>query len=133
MRRIRIRGSRRRRRAAIAAAGSSLAAVLVLGTFGFTAANTVPATKAGDGSGAVSGFVVSSIKYNLNATSPGNVDSVTFTLDPTPPVGSTMKIQLAPAGSWYPCTNSGANITCGTTSPQATVAAVTNLRIVVAQ
>jgi len=111
----------------------ALAALLMAVTYAFTAANTVPASKAGDGTGAISGFVVSTIKYNLNATSPQNIDSVTFTLDSTPAAGSTMKIQLDAAGSWYTCTNSGANITCVTTSPQATVAGATNLRVVVAQ
>jgi hypothetical protein len=126
-------GWKRRRRAAAWTVTFVVVVVLALGTFAITAANTVPATKAGDGSGAVSGFVVSAIKYNLNATSPGNIDSVTFTLDSTPAAGSTMKIQLAAAGSWYSCTNAGANLTCATTSPQATVAGASTLRIVVAQ
>jgi hypothetical protein len=110
-----------------------LTAVLVAGTYAFTAANTVPGSKAGDGSGTITGFVLSSIHYNLNSTSPGNIDSVTFTLDSTPPAGSTIKAQLDSAGSWYTCTNSGASVTCTTTSPQATVAGATQLRVIVSQ
>src|SRR5690242_14466802 len=108
-------------------------AALAVGGYAYTNSNTVAASQAGDGTGAISGFVVSSVKYNLNATNPGNIDSVTFTLDSTPPSGSTIKTQLAPAGSWYTCTNSAANVTCPVTTPQATVAAATNLRVVVAQ
>jgi predicted outer membrane repeat protein len=107
--------------------------ILVAGTYAFTNANTVPGSKAGDGSGSVTGYVLSSVHYNLNATSPQNVDSVTFTLDSTPVSGGAIKAQMDPAGSWYSCTNSGANVTCTTTSPQATVVGATSLRVVIAQ
>ncbi|MGZ8578256.1 MAG: hypothetical protein ACXWWX_01860 [Actinomycetota bacterium] len=106
---------------------------LVAGTYAFTAANTVPASKAGDGTGAVTGYVLSSVHYNLNATSPQNVDSVTFTLDSAPVGGSTLKTQLDAAGSWYTCTFVATSVTCLTTSPQATVVGATNLRVVIAQ
>jgi hypothetical protein len=105
---------------------------IVAGTYAFTAANTVPDTKAGDGQGTVTGYVLSSVHYNLNATNPANIDSVTFTLDSTPVAGSTLRAQLAPAGSWYSCTNAGTAVTCTTTAPQATVLAATNLRVIIA-
>jgi hypothetical protein len=109
-----------------------LAFAIVAGTYAFTAANTVPASKAGDGSGAVTGYTVSAIHYGLNATNPANVDSVTFTLDSAPVAGSTLRVQLAAGGSWYSCTNAGANVSCTTTAPQATVLGITALRVVVA-
>jgi hypothetical protein len=109
-----------------------LSGAIVAGTYAFTAANTVPATKAGDGSGAITGYVLSSVHYNLNATNPANVDSVTFTLDSAPVAGSTLRAQLAPAGSWYACTNAGTSVSCTTTAPQATVLAATSLRVIVA-
>jgi hypothetical protein len=105
---------------------------IVAGTYAYTAANTVPDTKAGDGQGTVTGYVLSSVHYNLNATNPANIDSVTFTLDSTPVAGSTLRAQLAPAGSWYSCTNAGTAVTCTTTAPQATVLAATNLRVIIA-
>jgi hypothetical protein len=107
-----------------------LGGAIVAGTLAFTDANTVPASKAGDGSGAVTGYVVTGIHYGLNGTNPGNVDSVSFTLDSTPVAGSTLRAQIG--GNWYSCTNTGAAVTCATTSPQATVLPVTSLRIVVA-
>lgn len=103
------------------------------GVYAYTASNTVSASQAGDGSGAITGFVVSSVKYNLNTSNPSNIDSVTFSLDSSPTAGSTLKAQLAPAGSWYTCTNVSTAVTCTVTSPQATVAAATNLRVVIAQ
>ena len=85
----------------------ALVLVLAGATYAFAAANTVPASKAGDGSGAISGYVVSAIHYNLNAITPTNIDSVTFTLDSAPVAGSTIKIKLVAAGStWYTCTPS---------------------------
>jgi hypothetical protein len=106
---------------------------IVAGTYAFTAANTVPDTKAGDGQGTVTGYVLSSVHYNLNATNPANIDSVTFTLDSTPVAGSTLRAQLAPAGSWYTCTNVTTAVTCTTVLPtQATVLAATNLRVIIA-
>jgi hypothetical protein len=109
--------------------------LVVLGLSAFitamTAANTVPASKAGDGSGAISGYTVSAVHYNLNTTNPQNIDSVTFTLDSAPVAGSTVKIKLVAAGStWFSCTMTGANASCTTTG--ATVAPADQLTVVVA-
>jgi hypothetical protein len=106
-----------------------LAGAIVAGTFAFTAANTVPGTHAGDGSGVVSGYTVTNVHYNLNAN-PVTIDSVAFTVDAIPPAGSTMKVQLVPAGTWYDCTNAAAVLTCTTTGQ--TVVPVTTLRVVIA-
>jgi hypothetical protein len=96
------------------------------------AANTVPASAAGDGAGAISGYTVSAVHYNLNATNPQNIDSVTFTTNVTVPAGSTVKIQLDGA-NWYTCAGQGStSISCTTTSPQATVSSATSLRVVIA-
>jgi len=127
MRILRIRHKRRR---------SVLAALVVAGVVGsaayaFTATNTVPASTAGSGSGAISGYTVSAIAYTLNGTTPTNLDAVTFTIAPT--AASVVKIQLAAAGSWYTCANAAGSVTCNTTAPQATVAAAPNLTVVATQ
>lgn len=110
----------------------SVAALMGLAGSAFTAANTLPTdTQAGDGARAITGYTVSNVHYGLNATNPEDIDSVTFSLDSTPPAGSTMKIQLAAAGDWYSCTNAAAALTCPTTEPQATVAGSSNLRVIV--
>ena len=99
----------------------------------FLAANTVPASKAGDGAGAVTGYSVSGIHYVL-AANPQQVASVDFVLDSAPPAGSTVKVQLAAAGPWFDCTMSGTpsvNAACTTTG--ATVLGATNLTVVAAQ
>lgn len=99
--------------------------------FAFTASNTVPDTKAGDGTGTVTGYVVSSVHYGLKASDPTKADSVTFNLDSTPVAGSTIKTKVG--GVWYACTNTAAAVTCDTTvGTQATVAPITSLQVVVA-
>lgn len=105
-----------------------LAGVLSVGAYAFTASNTVPSTNAGQGTGTVSGYTVSSVAYNLNATSPQNVDSATFTISPTS--ATTVKAQFAAAGTWYSCSNSGGSVTCATTSPQLTASGATQLTVV---
>jgi hypothetical protein len=114
---------------AILGSAVAVGAVGVAG-FAFTASNTVPNTKAGDGTGTVTGYVVSSVHYGLNGTDPTKADSVTFNLDSTPIGGSTIKTKVD--GNWYTCTNVAAAVTCATTSPQATVQPITSLEVVVA-
>jgi hypothetical protein len=108
--------------------------VLVFATaaFAFAATNTVPASFAGEGASVTSGYTISNVAYNLNATTASNIDSVTFTLNAA---ASTVKIKLVVAGSnYYSCTNtSGLNWSCNTTSPQATVSAADELRVIATQ
>jgi len=103
-------------------------------TYAYAAANVVPASKAGDGRGTISGYTVvsTSVHYNLNASNPQNIDSVTFTTTTAITSGSTVKIKLVAAGStWYTCTVAGGtNVTCTTTG--ATVLAADSLRVVIA-
>ena len=119
---------RRRRRTLIVA---FLALSIGTGVYAYAAANTVPGSSAGSGSGAISGYTVSAIVYTLNATTPTNLDQVAFTIAPT--TASTVKVQLAAAGSWYSCTNTAGSVTCTTTAPQATALAATQLTVDAAQ
>lgn len=114
--------------------GGIAVAAVVVNSFALTASNTVPASVAGAGSGAISGYAVSAVHYNVNATNPQNIDSVTFDVDVAPPAGATLKIKLVAAGStYYSCTNVLTAVTCTTTSPQATVSASDQLLVIAAQ
>jgi hypothetical protein len=108
--------------------------VLAAATYAFAAANTVPPSKAGDGSGVVSGYTVSAIHYALNGTNPTTIDTVTFTLDTAPVAGSTIKIKLIAAGStWFTCTNAGTAVTCNNGSTlSAPVSTADSLEVVIA-
>jgi archaellin len=105
--------------------------VLVFATtaFAFAASNTVPASYAGEGASVTSGYTVTSVAYNLNATTPSNIDSVTFTLNAA---AGTVKIRLVTAGSYYSCTNTGGNNWSCTTAG-ATVNAADEFRVVASQ
>jgi len=111
---------------------SAVLLAVVGGVLGMAASNTVPSTKAGDGTGAISGYVVSSVAYTLNGSNAGNIDEVAFSLDATPAAGATLKAKLESSGStWYTCSNTGTSVTCDTTTPQATVSGADELRVVV--
>lgn len=106
----------------------AIAIAVAIATYALTASNTVPGSNAGIGSGAVSGYTVSSISYTLNGSSPQNIDQVAFTISPSS--ATTVKAQVTTAGSWYSCVNASGSVTCNTTSPQATVAAADQLTVV---
>ena len=103
-------------------------AVVAGGSYAFTASNTVPTTQAGQGTGTVSGYTVSSVAYTLNGSTPTNIDAVTFTISPAS--ATTVKAQLVAAGTWYSCTNTAGAVSCATTSPQMTVATAATLNVV---
>jgi hypothetical protein len=111
------------------------------GAYAFTASNTVPATTAGAGAGAVSGYTVTNIHYVLDATTPGNIDSLSFTISPAVPTGSGGTVTISAALSTggpinYTCTpnTAGTTVTCATITPtQLTAALLTGITVVAAQ
>jgi len=111
------------------------------GAYAFTASNTVPSSTAGAGSGAVSGFTVTNLHYSLNATTPLNIDSLTFTVSPVIPNTGSGKVIvqaiLTTGGpNTYTCTTdaTGATVTCPTTSPtQLTADKLSSVTVVAAQ
>src|SRR3984885_6041383 len=111
------------------------------GVYAFTASNTVPLTTAGTGAGAVSGYTVTNIHYVLDATTPANIDSLTFTISPAVPStgGGTVTISAALSTGGptnYTCTpnTAGTTVTCPTATPtQLTTALLTGITVVAAQ
>jgi hypothetical protein len=94
-----------------------LVIVLASGFYAFAAANTVEASAAGYTGTEVSGYDVTAIVYNLNATDPSLVDTINFTVTPTTglTVAAITKIQTETGGTWTDCV-----VTPGT-APSATV------------
>ena len=110
------------------------------GAYAFTSSNTVPSTVAGAGAASVSGFTVTNLHYNLDATTPTNVDSLTFAITPAVPNTGTGKVLVQVALTTggpnnYSCTTDtgGTNVTCSTTSPALTAGAVTGVTVIAAQ
>lgn len=83
-------------------------------------------TRAGAGAQSIGSYSVSNIAYNLNATMPQYIDSVSFTLSPS--TAGSVRIRLD--GTWYAC-SSGGSITCATTSPQAQAVTAWNTSLAV--
>jgi len=117
-----------------------VAAVVAGGAYAFTAANTVPASNAGSGSGTVSGYTVTNLHYSLNSSTPNNIDSLTFTISPAIPNTGSGKVNVQAAltsggPSNYTCSTdtAGTTVTCATTSPQLTTDKLTTVTVVAAQ
>lgn len=72
-----------------------------------TASNDVAGARAGAGSGAISGYAVSSISYVLDEAT---IEAVTFVLSPGG--ATTVRARLAPSEPWTPCTVAGAAVSC---------------------
>jgi len=113
-----------------------LAIAIAGGVYGFAAANSVPASAAGYSASVVSGYTITNIVYDLNATDPTLVDKITFLAAPSTGtlVAALAKIQTATAGAWTSCvlvagTAPSMTVTCTTTGLP--IADITALNIVV--
>ena len=97
-------------------AALAIAGIVAASGAAFAAANTVPDTKAGYGSGAVSGMVVTNVAYHEYTSDPTKVDSVSFTADAA---ADAVKIRLVTAtpGTWYTCTPTLLVYTCAIGTP----------------
>ena len=104
-----------------------LVLILSVAVYGFAAANVVPGSSAGDGSGAISGYTISNIHYALNPANPGNIQTVTFTIAPA--AASDVRITMD-GTTWSTCSNTAGAVSCSVT--QAALTAM-NLRVVAAE
>jgi hypothetical protein len=99
--------------------------VLAGSTYAFAAANTFPdeAGYAGDGSGTISGYVVTNISYTVSGD---NITAVAFTLDAN---ANTVKASLDGAGL-VDCSGADTSWSCPISG---TVLSATSLRVVAVQ
>lgn len=114
-------------------AAAAVFSIVAVSALGFAATNTVPSSNAGDGSGTVSGYTISNIHYNLNATNPATADSVVFDISPAVPSGGTVEISFDGGSTWPATCGTGGTITCTFSTPQSIGAGFTSLRVVAAQ
>ena len=105
--------------------------LLFVGTaaYAFTAANSVPPTRAGDGFAAISGYTVTNVEYNLDATNPANIDSLEFDLDAA---AGTVKAKVLTSASYTDCTGGPTHFTCDL-SPNPTVLSADQLSVIAVQ
>jgi len=104
-----------------------LALILAAAVYGFAAANTVPDTYAGDGSGTILGYTVSNVAYTLNGDgNPSDIDLVSFTLSAA--AGQAF-VSFDGGATWITCSIAGGtNVSCGSLNESVTAAA--SLRVV---
>jgi len=110
--------------------------VLVLSAtaYAFAAANTVAASKAGDGSGTIAGYTVSSIKYVHDASAREKVASVSFdvgsTVDDANVYARFLDSGSSPVGAWSNvCTFASNRYSC-TFPASVSLVTVTSLQVV---
>jgi hypothetical protein len=111
-------------------AGVAIIAVLALAAFGFAAANTVPESGAGDGSGDISGYTVSNIHYTLAGA---DIDIVSFDLVPTAGAGAAQTVVAEIDGQQAVCTVGGSYDWDCNFATNPTAAAAASLRVIAAQ
>jgi hypothetical protein len=107
-------------------------AVLILASsvYAIAASNTIPTSKAGDGSGVINGYTVSNIQWMFNADY-SKIMMVKFNLDS---IASMVKAKFISTGlSWYSCTYNVSEWECDTTSPQLSLTDADQLRVIAIQ
>ncbi|MBC8503992.1 MAG: hypothetical protein ISR58_17365 [Anaerolineales bacterium] len=88
------------------------AIILAAATYGFAAANTFSGGstvgRMGEGSGAISGYDVTSVSFTLNSANPHQITAVALVLD-----NSATGVQVSLDGAtWDTCSGSGVNWSC---------------------
>ncbi|TAK14899.1 MAG: hypothetical protein EPO32_00080 [Anaerolineae bacterium] len=113
----------------------SALALLLVTVVAFAAANSVPETGAGDGTGVVSGYTVTAIDWDIQAANPLLVDNVVFTVTPTAGAGNATEVYVTvdAGANWITCTNVLTVWTCDFTATDPTVLSVVALRVVAIQ
>ena len=108
-----------------------LVLILAASIYGFANTNTVPGTSAGDGAGAISGYNVINVTYDIFTDGvPTDIDLISFDLQATV---NSVWVSLDNGTTWRDCTSaiSGTTVTDCNMNDFA-VSSATNLRIVAA-
>lgn len=102
--------------------------------YGYAATNVVTESGAGDGSGDISGYTITNIDYNLLASDPTKVESVS--LDVTATAGAAapddVRITVDAGTTWITCTGPATNTwTCAFTAlSEPSVTTISTLQVV---
>lgn len=115
-------------RAVYAAVFFMIAVLMGLSIQALTSSNALGETSAGDGTGNISGYEISSIDYDL-ADDPTFLAQVEFDLTPAP---GTAEVVIEIGGNTYDCATTGDHAVCDTSSPPLPVAEAEALRVIAA-
>ena len=85
--------------------------IVAAGIYAFAAANVVPESGAGDGTGTISGYTITNVTYDTNDDgNPTTLDEVTFDIDPTAGAGTPTEVfveVVAGTDNWFSCAAGG--------------------------
>jgi len=104
-----------------------LTVLFAVAAYAFTASNTVPASKAGDGNGAISGYSVSSVVYTLDPADVTKIQKVAFTLDAA---ATSAQASVTGAAPFQSCAIAGGTAVTCTFGTEPTVLSATSLRVI---
>ncbi|MBC2724838.1 MAG: hypothetical protein HGJ97_19655 [Desulfosporosinus sp.] len=110
--------------------------VLTIGviSYGYAAANVVPESGAGEGSGDVSGYTISNIDYALLSTDPTKVESVSIDISATDGASdpTDVRITVDSGTTWITCTGPTVSTwACAFTSElEPSISAIDSLEVV---
>jgi hypothetical protein len=111
--------------------------ILAATVYGFAAANTVPTSYAGDGSGTISGYEICNVAYSIYGdTDPTDIDQLTFELHATGAScasavnAGTVYVSFTGGAPWIDCSPGApaSSITCAGLSQS--VSAASSLRVI---
>jgi hypothetical protein len=112
-----------------------LALVLSVTTYAFAAANTVPNTAGGDGTGTIAGYDITNVTYTLDSSNT-DITKVSFSASTTvspAPTAPVFKVLIAPGTTWVTCVDGSVAGTYDCSGTFGTVKAATSLRVVAIQ
>lgn len=106
-----------------------LTALFAVAAYAYTATNTVPASSAGDGAGAVSGYTVTPNNplYVLDGADQSKIKSVGFTLSAA---ANQVLVSVTGAAPFQSCTAGGGDSWTCTFTTEPTVLSATSLRVI---
>ncbi len=105
----------------------TLAGLMTVGNYAFTASNAVGQSAAGQGSETISGYTITNVSYTLDTSSgTANVSGASFDIAPTTGSGepAVVRARLTATGTYQNCSKStGTTWTCSFTGVTALSAA----------
>jgi hypothetical protein len=110
----------------------ALILLLTVVAFGYAAANIVPETGAGDGTGIISGYTVTNINYSLLTTDPSKIDGLTMDIAATSGAGVASDVRVTVDGgtTWVTCSGPVTSTWTCAFSPEANVSTMAALQVV---
>lgn len=108
--------------------GTPLVIIAVVGALSGNAFTASAPDRSGGGAGAISGYVVSDVSYELGRGNAEAIEGVSFTIEPA--TAEQVRVRLVSnTGAWYECTNVSGRALCPTIAPAISLASADALAV----